>query len=117
MKKVTNEIDNTIIKIANNIINTWLLKSDTNGNKIDSIDIAETSSSPEERTLKRNFSEKKCVQCDFTPDQQEQSIYILQKEQQSSMRIGQATDQNIYLLSQSFLRLTKLQKITARRQN
>ena len=46
MKKLTNEIDNTIIKRANNIINIWLLKSATNRHKIESIDIADTSSNP-----------------------------------------------------------------------
>ena len=49
MKKLTNEIDNTIIKRANNIINIWLLKSATNRHKIESIDIADTSSKPEEK--------------------------------------------------------------------
>ena len=33
MKNLTNDIDDTIIKRANNIINTWLLKSATNGIK------------------------------------------------------------------------------------
>ena len=52
MKKITNEIDSTIIKKANNIINIWLLKSDTNMHKIESIDIADTSSNPEEKVKK-----------------------------------------------------------------
>ena len=65
MKKLTNETDNTIIKRANNIINIWLLKSVTNGNNIESIDITNTSSNPEEKVNKRNFSEKKCDQCDY----------------------------------------------------
>ena len=64
MKKLTNEIDNTIIKRANNIINICLLKSATNRNKIESIDITDTSRNPEEKVNKINFSEKKCDQCD-----------------------------------------------------
>ena len=48
IKNLTNDIDDTIIKRGNNIINTWLLKSATNTNKI---------------------------------NPQEQSIYILLKEQ------------------------------------
>ena len=66
MKKLTNEIDNTSIKRANNIINIWLLNSAINRNKIKSIDITDTSSNPEEKVNKRNFSEKKCHQCDVT---------------------------------------------------
>ena len=73
MKKLTNEIDNTIIERANNIINIWLRKFATNRNKIESIDIADTSSNPEKKVNKRNFFEKKCDLC-VTPDQQEQSI-------------------------------------------
>ena len=65
MKKLTNEIDNTIIKRANNIINVWLLKSATKRHKIESIDIADTSSNPEEMVNKRNFSVQKCDQCDY----------------------------------------------------
>ena len=58
MKKLINEIDSTIIKRANNIINIWLLKSATNRHKIESIDIADISSNPEEKVNKRNFSVK-----------------------------------------------------------
>ena len=65
MKKLTNEIDNTIIKRANNIINIRLLKSTTNTNKIKSIDITDTSSNPDEKENKRNFSKEKCDQCDY----------------------------------------------------
>ena len=65
MKKLTNEIDSTIIKRVNNIINIWLLKSATNRHKVESIDIADTSSNPEEKVNKRNFSVKKCDQCDY----------------------------------------------------
>ena len=65
MKKLTNEIDNIIITRANKIINIWLLKSATNRHKIESIDIADTSSNPEEKVNKRNFSVKKCDQCDY----------------------------------------------------
>ena len=43
----------------------WLLKSATNRNKIESIDITDTSSNPDEKVNKRNFSEKKCDQCDY----------------------------------------------------
>ena len=54
MKKFTDEIDNTIIKRANNTINIWLLKSATNRNKIESINITDTSSN--QKVNKRNFS-------------------------------------------------------------
>ena len=37
MKNLTNDIDDTIIKRANKIINTWLLKYATNINKIEPI--------------------------------------------------------------------------------
>ena len=65
MKKLTNEIDSTIIKRAINVINIWLLKSATNRHKIESIGIADTSSNHEEKVNKRNFSVKKCDQCDY----------------------------------------------------
>ena len=65
MKKLTNEIDNTIIKRANTIINIWPLNSAINRNKIKSIDIADTSSNPQEKVNKRNFSEKKCDVRDY----------------------------------------------------
>ena len=64
MKKLTNEIDN-IITWANKIINIWLLKSATNRHKIESIDIADTSSYPEGMVNNRNFSVKKCDQYDY----------------------------------------------------
>ena len=44
-------------------------------NKIESIDIADTSSNPEEKLNKRNSSEKNASNV-ITPDQQEQSINI-----------------------------------------
>ena len=47
MKNVTN--DDTIIKKANKIINTWLLKSSTNRNKIDPIDVTDTLSNSEKK--------------------------------------------------------------------
>ena len=53
------------LKRANNVINIWLLKSATNCNKIESIDITDTSSNPEKKVNKRNFSEKKFYQCDY----------------------------------------------------
>ena len=65
MKKWTNEIDNAIIKRANNIINIWLLKSATNSNKIESINITDTSRNPEAKVNKRNLSGKECDQCDY----------------------------------------------------
>ena len=39
MKNLTNDIDDTIIKSANNIINTWLLKTATNRNEIEPINV------------------------------------------------------------------------------
>ena len=42
MKNLTNDIDDTIIKRANKIINTWLLKSATNRNKIEPINVTNT---------------------------------------------------------------------------
>ena len=59
MKKLTNQIDSTIIKRTNNINNIWLLKFATNRHKIESINIADTSSNPEEKVNKRIFSVKK----------------------------------------------------------
>ena len=42
MKNSTNEIDDTIIKIKNKIINKWLLKLATNRNKIKPINLTDT---------------------------------------------------------------------------
>ena len=65
MKKLTNEIDNTIIKRANNIINIWLLKSATNRNRIESIGHCWYLKQPFGKDNKRNFSKKKCDRCDY----------------------------------------------------
>ena len=60
MKDLTNDIDDTIIKRANNIINTWLLKSDTNRNKIEPINATNPLSNYEKRENNRNISEQMC---------------------------------------------------------
>ena len=55
MKNLTNDIDNTIINKANKIINTWLLKSATNRNKIDPIDVTDTLSNSEKKENNRIY--------------------------------------------------------------
>ena len=60
------------------MINTWFLKSATNRNKIESIDVTDTLdtlSNPEKKENKKNFSVLKCDLV-IIPDLQEQSIYI-----------------------------------------
>ena len=73
------QIEHTIIKRANNIINIWLLKSATNRHKIESIDITNTSSNPEEKVNKRNFSVKKCDQCDYPRPAGEKHTHFIKR--------------------------------------
>ena len=81
MTNLTNDIDDAIIKRANNIINTWLLKSVINRNNIEPINVTNTELLIPQVTLrKRKITEislSKNATDVIIPDPQEQSIYIL----------------------------------------
>ena len=63
MKNQTNDIDDTIIKRANKIINTWIIKSATNRNKIEPV--TDTLSNSEKKESNRNISKQKCDLCNY----------------------------------------------------
>ena len=64
MKTLTNDIDGTIIKRANKIIYTWLLKSATNRKK-QPIDVTDTLNNSEKKENNKYYSENKCDLCDY----------------------------------------------------
>ena len=102
--------------IVDEHITIWLLKSVTNRHKIESIDIADTSSNPEEKVNKRNFSVRKCDQCDYPRPAEAKHKHFIKRTTiiEDNKKL---TAQSIYLLRQSSSRLTKWQKIIASRQN
>ena len=70
-------IDNTIIKRANNIINTWLLKYATNRNKIEPTNVTNTLRNSEKKESNRNISEQKFDLCDYPRPAETMHIHFI----------------------------------------
>ena len=79
MKNLTNDIDDTIIKRANIIINTWHLKSATNRNKIEQINVTNTLRNYEKKENNRNISEQKCGRYDYSRPARTKHIHFIKE--------------------------------------
>ena len=79
MKNLTSYIDDTIIKRAKKIINTWLLKSAANRNKIEPINVTNTLSNSEKKENNRNISEQKCDLCDYRRPARTKHIHFIKE--------------------------------------